>query len=282
MKSSNQMVMSVAVAAVLGACSATPERIEALEAARAIVPQVESSPRAGVAPANLANARKSLDEADRLVESRAKLSDIEFHAQNAVTHAQIAQQKIATVEAREQIAQATEEQQVVLLRARERDVEASAQQAKASAQQASDSQKRADSLEEELADLKLQKTERGLVLTLGDVLFDTAHATLKSGAYRTLDRLAAALRDDAGRSVIIEGHTDDVGSDSMNQSLSFRRAQSVESALIQRGVAQQQLNALGRGESSPVASNDNPDGRQQNRRVEVIFTEAPTRIAEDR
>ena len=87
---------------------------------------------------------------------------------------------------------------------------------------------RADSLEAQLADLKVKKTERGLVLTLGDVLFDTGQATLKSGAYGTLDRLATALREKSGRKVLIEGHTDNVGSDESNQGLSERRAQAVQ------------------------------------------------------
>ena len=99
MKLNNRMAVSIAVAAVLAACSTAPERIEPLEAARVIVPEVEASARAGVAPTNIANARKSLDEADRLADARGKLADIEFHAQNAVTHAQIAQEKILTVEA---------------------------------------------------------------------------------------------------------------------------------------------------------------------------------------
>jgi outer membrane protein OmpA-like peptidoglycan-associated protein len=143
------------------------------------------------------------------------------------------------------------------------------------------SAQRVDSLEAQLADLKVQKTERGLVLTLGDVLFDTGQATLKSGAYGTLDRLATALRDKSGRKVLIEGHTDNVGSDESNQGLSERRAQSVQSALMQGDVARSQITAMGKGENFPIASNDSADGRQSNRRVELIFTEDQTRVAAD-
>lgn len=127
----------------------------------------------------------------------------------------------------------------------------------------------------------MKKTERGLVLTLGDVLFDTGQATLNSGAYGTLDRLANALREKSGRTVVIEGHTDNVGSDELNQGLSERRAQAVHSALAQRGVARNQIAAFGKGENFPIASNDNAGGRQQNRRVELIFTEDQPRIAAD-
>jgi outer membrane protein OmpA-like peptidoglycan-associated protein len=113
------------------------------------------------------------------------------------------------------------------------------------------------------------------------VLFDTGQATLKSGAYGTLDRLATALRDKSGRKVLIEGHTDNVGSDESNQGLSERRAQAVQSALMQRDVARSQMTALGKGENFPIASNDSADGRQSNRRVELIFTEDQTRVAAD-
>lgn len=275
-----RVIVGIAVTAALAACSATPERIEPLETARTAVPKVESSPRAGVAAVNIADARKSLEEANRLAESGAKLSDIEFQAENAVTHAKIAEEKILTVEAQEQIAQGTEQRQVVLLQARERDVQKSALLASDSRQDAMDSRERADSLEEELAGLRLQKTERGLVLTLGDVLFDSGEATLKSGAYGTMDRLAAALRDKSDRSVAIEGHTDNVGSNGMNQALSERRAQSVQMALMQRGVSSNQVSALGKGESFPVASNDDASGRQQNRRVELIFANNQQRMTD--
>jgi outer membrane protein OmpA-like peptidoglycan-associated protein len=119
------------------------------------------------------------------------------------------------------------------------------------------------------------------VLTLGDVLFDTGGSTLKAGAYGTLDRLATALKDKPGRSVVIEGHTDNVGSDQNNQALSMRRAESVQNGLMQRGVAGNQMKVMGRGESTPIASNDDVAGRQQNRRVEMIFSEASATVAAD-
>jgi OmpA-OmpF porin, OOP family len=274
MKSSNPVVVSLAVAAVLSACSAAPPRNESLETARTMIPEVESSPRAGVAAADIANARTSLDAANRLAADKAKSSDIEFEAQNAVLSAQIASEKILTAQANDEIARGSVERQAVLLEARERESQRSAEQAGAA-------QLRADSLEAQLADLKVKKTERGLVLTLGDVLFDTNQSTLKSGAYGTIDRLATALREKSERKVLIEGHTDNVGSDEANQGLSERRAQSVQLALTQRGVARDQITAIGKGENFPVASNDDPNGRQSNRRVELIFTEDRPRIAAD-
>jgi OmpA-OmpF porin, OOP family len=206
---------------------------------------------------------------------------MEYEAANAALSAQIANEKILTAQANDQIADGTAQRQAVLIEARERDVQRSAERAGEAQRQADISQTRANSLETELADLKLQKTERGLVLTLGDVLFDTARATLKPGAYASLDRLAQALREQPERRVLIEGHTDAMGSSQNNQGLSERRAQSVQAGLIQRGVARGQITALGKGEDFPIAGNDTAAGRQSNRRVELIFSENTTQIATD-
>jgi OmpA-OmpF porin, OOP family len=281
MKFIKRTSLGIAVVAVLTACSATPPRNETLELARTLVSQVESSNRAGVAATNVSNARKSLDAANRLIESGGKPADVEFEAQSAVMSAQIAQEKILTAQAQEEIEKGTAQRQAVLLESREREVERNAQNASDARQMAEASNRRASSLESELADLKAKKTERGLVLTLGDVLFDTGGSTLKSGAYGTLDRLAAALKDKPDRSVVIEGHTDSVGSDDNNQALSLRRAESVQNALMQRGVASNQTKVMGRGEGAPIASNDDNAGRQQNRRVEMIFSDAGVNVASD-
>jgi outer membrane protein OmpA-like peptidoglycan-associated protein len=288
MKLSKQVVLSVAIAAILSACSTPPPRNESLETARSVVPEVEKSSRAGVAATDIANARKSLDAANRIAQAKGKRSDVDYEANNAVTSAQIANEKILTAQANEQVANGTAQRQAVLLQARERESQRNAVQASDARQQASDALQRADasalrvnSLETQLADLKVQKTERGLVLTLGDVLFETSQATLKPGAYATLDRLATALRENSGRKVVIEGHTDNVGSEQNNQGLSERRAQSVQAALMQRDVARSQISSLGKGENFPIGSNDSVDGRQSNRRVELIFTEDQPRVAVD-
>lgn len=281
MNLNKQMILSVAIAAVLSACTATPNRNETLEQARALVQQVESSPRAGIAAADIANARASLDAANRLAASKTKVADMEYEAMNASLSARIANEKILTAEANESVANGTAQRQAVLIKARERDVQKSSDQADDARRQATASQARADSLESELADLKLKKTERGLVLTLGDVMFDTGQSTLRSGAYATLDRLATAMRQQSGRTVLIEGHTDNVGSSENNQGLSERRAQAVERSLMQRGVELSQIKTLGKGEDFPVAGNETAEGRQSNRRVELIFTDAQAKIAAD-
>lgn len=267
MNRSYQVLLTAALAGLLAACSSTPERIEDLEVARAVVPQVEASPRAGIAASNISEARKALDRANKMADEGGKIGDIEYEAQVAARNAQIANEKILAAQAREEIEKGTAERQTVLAEAREA-------QAKAA-------ERRANTLEQELADMRARKTDRGMVLTLGDVLFDTGEATLKAGAYTTIDRLASVLKQSPDRKVMIEGHTDSVGSDEFNQALSERRASSVQTALLERGVQANQITAVGKGEAYPIASNDNVGGRQRNRRVEMIFTDNQSQVASD-
>lgn len=255
--------LSIAAASaivLLAACSSTPEQIPELDAAKALVPKLEASPRAGVAAANIAEARKALDSANELAAKGKDAEDIQFAASVATANAQIAETKIDTAQAREEIEKGTAERQQVLLDARTRETER---------------------VQQELKDLQAKQTDRGLVLTLGDVLFDTGKATLKPGAYTTIDRLAQVLNSSHGSHVVIEGHTDSMGSDTMNQALSQQRALAVESALRERGVPADQIRSVGKGETTPVASNDTASGRQANRRVELIFSQDSSRVATD-
>ncbi len=121
------------------------------------------------------------------------------------------------------------------------------------------------------AQLKAKPTDRGLVLTLGDVLFDTGKAELNPGASRTLDQLARFLSEHPDRRVQIDGFTDSVGSDGFNQELSRRRADAAKSALLTRGIDASRIGATGYGRAFPVASNSESGGRQLNRRVEVVI-----------
>jgi outer membrane protein OmpA-like peptidoglycan-associated protein len=119
-----------------------------------------------------------------------------------------------------------------------------------------------------------KQTDRGLVLTLEDVLFETGRADLKPGAANRLDEVVAYLAEHPDKHVMVEGHTDSVGTPSFNQQLSEARAVSVKSFLARRGVSPFQIHTRGYGESFPVASNANDGGRQQNRRVELVITDA--------
>jgi outer membrane protein OmpA-like peptidoglycan-associated protein len=125
-------------------------------------------------------------------------------------------------------------------------------------------------LRAELGQAQTRVTDRGVVLTLGDVLFAVGKAELKPGAARTLDKLASAMRRDRDTTVTIEGHTDSTGKRAYNLALSQRRAQAVRSYLAAKGIPSSRIKARGLGPDFPVASNKTEAGRQQNRRVEVL------------
>jgi outer membrane protein OmpA-like peptidoglycan-associated protein len=124
-----------------------------------------------------------------------------------------------------------------------------------------------------LAELQAEPTERGVVVTLEDVLFEVNGASLRPGAQTELARLATFLRDHPSSTVQIEGHTDNTGSPDYNLQLSALRAESVRSFLVAQGVEPLRLQAIGFGEARPEAPNDTAAGRQQNRRVELVIQE---------
>lgn len=144
----------------------------------------------------------------------------------------------------------------------------------AAAREAEDYQRQIDALQAET-------TSRGLVLTLGDVLFATGSAELQSGTNQNLDRLVDFLNEYPERRVLIEGHTDNVGNAEYNRNLSRQRAESVKSYLTQQGIASRALSVSGIGMDRPVTGNDTASGRQQNRRVEIII-ENPSGPVEQR
>lgn len=131
----------------------------------------------------------------------------------------------------------------------------------------------ADAAKQALKELHAKQTERGLMMTLGDVLFRTNKAKLEPGGLRIVVKLADFLKQYQKYKVSIEGHTDSTGSDGYNQELSERRAEAVQLALIEMGVGSERVMAQGYGESYPVASNGTAAGRQLNRRVEIILSD---------
>ena len=135
------------------------------------------------------------------------------------------------------------------------------------------SQQQAAELQRQIEVLQARPTDRGLVLTLGDTLFATGKSEIKSGATANLDRLTTFMNEYPKRTAAIEGYTDSMGSDEMNQSLSQRRADAVKRYLVGQGVGSARLTSSGRGENSPVADNESAAGRQQNRRVEVVISQ---------
>ena len=140
-------------------------------------------------------------------------------------------------------------------------------------QDLSDSEKRTAAALAELAKLAaVKEEERGLVVTLsGSVLFRSAESTLLSSAQVKLDQVANALLAVRARNLIVEGHTDSRGSESYNQGLSQRRADAVRDYLVQKGYPADRIQARGKGKGSPIADNASPEGRANNRRVEIVI-----------
>jgi outer membrane protein OmpA-like peptidoglycan-associated protein len=143
---------------------------------------------------------------------------------------------------------------------------------------------RANSIEAQLlaeSETSAAHSDDGLVLTLGDVVFDAGKATLQSSAVTAIDRLAQLLSVYPERSIRIEGHTDSVGDAAANQALSERRAAAVREALLERGVDAARIEVVGFGATHPVADNRTETGRQKNRRIEIVLSGEQRSSADD-
>lgn len=195
----------------------------------------------------------------------------------------IAQQNTARSEAERAAAQAqTRASQQQLNQAQQSNQRAAQQLAAANAAAADASQRaqeqsaisdaRLAELESQLQELNARPTPRGMVVTLGDVLFNTGQSQLLAGASSNMERLADFMKANPEQAANIEGHTDSVGSASANYALAQRRADAVMSALVNLGVSSNRLSTRALGADSPVSSNDTETGRQMNRRVEIVFS----------
>ncbi len=275
-----KLITVIGVAGVLSACASAPQRNDQLEQARAEVQTLSADPMAQQAAASdLDQARTSLNQADSAFQQKRPPEQVNQLAYLALRHAQAGEARISEARARQQIAKAQEDRNRIQLQAREREAESAKAEAATARNTAAAAQSELANARQELNDLQAKKTDRGMVMTLSDVLFDTGKSTLKPGATRDLDRLAQALKDNQNTRVKIEGYTDSVGSDSYNQELSQRRAQAVADALQSRGVPADRYEVEGLGKEYPVATNDTPAGRQQNRRVEIVFSDDAGRFA---
>ena len=251
---------------LVAACASTPPANSSLESARAAVEKLSAEPDAAQkAGKPLQDSRDMLAQADAAAAAHKSNAEIAHLSYLAQRQADLGQATLAEVRARDQATKAEAERNRIVLESRDREIAAANQKA-ADAKQA-------------LADLQAKQTDRGLVMTLGDVLFDTGKDTLKAGAELNLDRLSKFMQASPGTKIIVEGHTDNTGSESTNEDLSNRRALAVARALESRGISADRIDALGRGEHYPVASNNNAAGRQQNRRVEIVFSDAQGQFA---
>ena len=286
---------------VLVGCATTPPVYPDLESARAAVSTATANPDAVRSAAlDLQAAQKHLADADAAAKQRN--ADLVHHeAYLALEKANVAVARTDEKLAEARVAHGEEERQRVQLDARRRELNvAQSQTAAATAQAASATAQAASATAEanaanaqtaavtdalaqaraELADLNAKETARGVVVTLGDVLFDTARADLKPGAMRSIDSLTRFLNNHPERHVLVEGFTDSVGTDDFNLELSQRRADAVKRAIVTRGaVSGDRIATAGLGKEYPVAGNTDAAGRQLNRRVELTISDASGRVA---
>jgi outer membrane protein OmpA-like peptidoglycan-associated protein len=268
-------LIALAVAgALLSACASTPPHSDRVDQAQAEIQTLSADPLSQQAAArDLDEARARLQDAQNALAAHQPMPVVDHLAYLAQRHAEAGLARVQAEHARADLAHAQQERTQILLAARAREAQNAQNQVQATRAELTQAQ-------QELAALKAKPTDRGMVVTLGDVLFDTGQATLKPGADLQIDRLAAFLKEHPQTKIMIEGHTDSVGSDAYNDALSQRRADAVAHALIVRGVDSDDVHSIGRGKSFPVATNDTAAGRQQNRRVEVVFSDQNGRFAQ--
>jgi outer membrane protein OmpA-like peptidoglycan-associated protein len=295
-------VLVLACTFALGCGAASPTR--ELESARTTYQQASFGAAGKVAPAKVYEAKKALNKAEAAHEDDPG-SLVERHlgyiawriSETAIAQAELvnANARLATAKTRFETARrATTERALARARRslseetyRAAELEHELQGEQEKRQQAEQDKVKADAqreaaeakAEEALRTLetiaKLRQEERGLVITLqGSVLFETGKSEIMPNARRVLDEVAEALKAQKNeKTILIEGHTDSVGDDSANMALSQARAEAVRNYLIGRGLHPARLRAVGRGEASPVTSNDKVEGRAQNRRVEIIVSD---------
>jgi outer membrane protein OmpA-like peptidoglycan-associated protein len=314
----SKVVLLALLAGLVAGCATVEQRPAALEDARLAVEAARTNPQViALAPIELSDAEAAYQRAYALYRSEGDTVEVRHLAYLARQRASIARETAVLKGAELAISNANSERDRVRLLARTREAEnagraaalaerartarrdalAAEQQAAAAQEQARQSQNDALAsrqqlreievqmalLAAELRDIKATPTDRGMVITLGDVLFDTGSAKLRPGALRVVARLAVFMREHPDRTLAIEGFTDSVGSSLVNEELSRRRAEAVRAALMDAGIDGSRILARGYGDIYPVATNDTPEGRQRNRRVEIVISDEhgtiPARVA---
>jgi outer membrane protein OmpA-like peptidoglycan-associated protein len=268
-----RIVIGTALALGLAACVTAPEPNAALLNARTVVQNAQADPNVNkYAALDLDSAKKQLDVAEAAA-MRHDAAAIAQPAYLAVQAARLAQAHAAAKADDARVAAGAAERDKIQLAARTRDADAAKLATNQAIGQRDAATQETARLQAEVDQLKAKPTPRGLVLTLGDVLFDTGRAQLNPGSARKLDQLAQFLADHPERRVQIDGFTDSMGTDSYNQDLSQRRADAVKVALVTRGIDSSRIGSQGYGKEFPVAGNTDSGGRQLNRRVEVVIGE---------
>lgn len=280
----HKSMIAIGVAsALLTACAAAPTKPDGAANLRSRLTQLQSNPQlANAAPLAVKDADLAVSAAEKPQTDKALAAHLVFLADRKIDIAQALAENQFAVEQRKTL---TEQREAVRLQARTAEADSANQRAVVATAAAEDQKRAADvardatadaqrntqELQKQIDDMQAKVTERGLVLTLGDVLFSSGTAELNTGSNSNLAKLAGFMNRYPERTALIEGHTDSVGTEDYNQGLSQRRADAVKSYLIGQGINSTRLAASGKGKNSPVADNHSATGRQQNRRVEVVI-----------
>ncbi|CAD5378587.1 conserved exported hypothetical protein [Pseudomonas sp. OF001] len=261
--------LGCAALALLAGCGTAQLPPQALEQARSSYRQVATdSVVVASAPKDVMRAGDSLERATRLADYWGSTEDVAHYAYLSERYSAIAREHGALAAEQEQLARLQLERERLQLALREARLLGVQQQSRW--------------LEEQMLSLATTETERGLVMSLGDVLFDAGRAELKASANRTVLKLFQFLQLNPQRTVRIEGYTDSRGQPAENLALSRARAQAVADVLVDLGIAAERIQVQGYGGAFPVAANASSRGRAQNRRVEIVFSDEQGRLAPPR
>jgi outer membrane protein OmpA-like peptidoglycan-associated protein len=270
------LIATTVASVLLAACASAPLKPDGSAEVRSKLTQLQSDPNlASRAPLAIKEAETAVraaeqPQADReLGVHRVYLADRKVQTARAQAETRFAEDQRGALSAQRESAR---------LDARTHEVDVAKNQAAAAHVAAASSEQEATELQRQIDVLQAKVTDRGVIVTLGDVLFESGRADLREGSAGNLNKLVAFLDKYPDRVVAIEGYTDSVGSEDYNQALSQRRADSVRSYLVRQGINSGRLSASGMGKTDPVASNESASGRQQNRRVAVIINNPPTAL----
>ena len=297
LKKLSVMPTVLAVSIMLAACSTTPMTTSMLDQTRGDFAAAQSNPSVATnAPVEFKAAAEALDRANAAADKKESIETIDKLAYLAKQKIAVAQEVAKRKQAESDVANAGRQRDEIRLQQRTQeadkakmsaeqakaDADAARRQAEAATAAARQEQSKSAALQQQLNDLQAKQTDRGLVITLNDVLFNTDKAELSAEGMRTAQKMADVLLQEPQSAVLIEGFTDSTGSSAHNLELSQRRAESVRNALIGLGVKADKIATRGYGAAYPVASNADAASRQLNRRVEIVLSQNGAPIANRR
>lgn len=292
MKKNTSLTIALLGFSILAGCAAPKNAM--LADAHSSYNDAASNPQVTtLAPLELKDADETLNKADDALKNGKSTENVNHLSYLAKQKVALAQETAKRKTAELAVTNAAENRNIVRLEARTAEADA-AKQKVSNMQQTTDQQaaelvaagaksardqEMITQQEMQLKELNAKKTKRGMVITLGDVVFDTNKAQLKSSGVNSVNKLADFLMKYPQHKVLIEGYTDSRGSNQLNQKLSERRANAVRQSLNNMGISNERISTQGYGEAFPIAGNDTAANRQMNRRVEIILSDESGKIS---